>query len=219
MPGKNLRMLGGQSLLSLAINQAMATEGVAEVYVSTDSPEIAEEARRAGALVPFMRPAELARDDSPEWFAWQHFVKFMSDSSGAPPEYLLSVPTTAPLRAIEDIEGCIRVLIDDDSFDGSICVTPSRRIPDFNMACRSPDGTVNLPGQRTGTALPFRRQDAEVLYEIVPSAYFVRADFVRRANSLWEGTIGSHIVPEERSIDIDSEFDFKLAKFLITDLS
>ena len=51
----------------------MATEGVAEVYVSTDSPELAEEAKKAGALVPFTRPAELARDDSPEWFAWQHF--------------------------------------------------------------------------------------------------------------------------------------------------
>jgi N-acylneuraminate cytidylyltransferase len=197
----------------------MATEGVAEVYVSTDSPELAEEAKKAGALVPFIRPAELARDDSPEWFAWQHFVEFISESSEAPPEYLLSVPTTAPLRAIEDIEGCIRVLMDDDSLDGSICVTPSRRIPDFNMARRNPNGTVSLPGRREGSAQPFRRQDAEVLYEIVPAAYFVRAGFVRRADSLWEGKIGSHVVPEERSIDIDSEFDFRMAEFLFNSSS
>ena len=194
----------------------MATEGVAEVYVSTDSPEIAEEAKNAGALVPFLRPAELARDDSPEWLAWQHFVDFLSDSFQAPAEYFLSVPTTAPLRTTEDIEGCIRVLLEDDSLDGSICVTPSRRNPDFNMTRRSSDGTVALPALRAASTLPFRRQDAEVFYEIVPAAYFVRVDFVRRANSLWAGKIGSHVVPEERAIDIDTEFDFRMAEFLLS---
>jgi N-acylneuraminate cytidylyltransferase len=216
LPGKNLRILGGETLLALAIKHAMATEGVTEVYVSTDSPEIAEEAKKAGARVPFIRPPELARDDSPEWSSWQHFVEFISESSEAPPEYLLSVPTTAPLRTTEDIEGCIRVLVGDDSLDGSICVTPSRRNPDFNMARRNPDGTVVPPALREGSTLPFRRQDATVLYEIIPAAYFVRAGFVRRANSLWAGKIGSHVVPEERSIDIDTEFDFRMAEFLLS---
>ena len=219
LPGKNLRRLGGRTLLSLAIEQAMALPDVAEVYVSTDSQEIAEEAQKAGATVPFIRPAELANDDSPEWLAWQHLVEFISKSSDNPPAYLLSVPTTAPLRALEDIEGCIRAVMQDGSLDGAICVTPSRRNPDFNMARRSPEGTLSLPKSQTGLPLPFRRQDAEVFYEIVPAAYFMKTDFVLRVDSMWAGKLGSHVVPEERSIDVDSEFDFKMAEFLFNSRS
>jgi N-acylneuraminate cytidylyltransferase len=214
LPGKNLRLLGGRTLLALAIEQALSVEGVAKVYVSTDSPEIAREAEKSGAIVPFIRPSDLANDDSPEWFAWQHFVNFISGSSQEPPHYLLSIPTTAPLRATEDIEGCIRVVLGDHSLDGAICVTPSRRNPDFNMARRNPDGTISPPEGTNKSNSPFRRQDAEVFHEIVPAAYFMRTDYVLRVDSMWAGKIGSHVVPEERSIDIDSEFDFRMAEFL-----
>ena len=219
LPGKNLRRLGGRTLMALAIEQAMSVPGVEKVYASTDSAEIASEAQKAGATVPFLRPAELASDDSPEWLAWQHLVEFISTSSDTPPAYLLSVPTTAPLRTLDDIQGCIRVLVKNDSLDGAICVTPSRRNPDFNMVRRNPDGTVSLPKARPDEPLPFRRQDAEVFYEIVPAAYVMRTDFVLGVDSMWAGNLGSHTVPEERAIDIDSEFDFKIAQFLFNSAS
>lgn len=214
LPGKNLRVLGGQTLISLAIQHALATRGISDVYVSTDSEEIAEEAEKTGAIVPFLRPAHLARDDSPEWAAWQHLLEFVSRSSSPQPQFLLAVPATAPLRAVEDIEGCMSVVLEDDSLDGAICVTPSRRNPDFNMARVSRDGTINIAARSKNSTGPYRRQDAEVLYEIVPAAYFMRADFVSRVDSMWEGRLGYNIVPEERAIDIDSEFDFRIAEFL-----
>jgi len=203
-------------LLALAIEHAMAVDGVERVYVSTDSEEIAKEANKAGAVVPFLRPEALARDDAPEWFAWRHLVNFISQASTTAPGYLLSIPATAPLRAVEDVEGCIRVALADGSLDGAICVTPSRRNPDFNMARMNPDGSLRSPERASKTALPFRRQDAEFYYEIVPSAYLMKANYVMKVDSMWAGKLGAHVVPEERSIDIDSEFDFMLAEFLYT---
>jgi CMP-N-acetylneuraminic acid synthetase len=214
LPGKNLRLLEGKTLLSLAIDHAFAVDGVSEVYVSTDSEEIAAEAKKAGATVPFLRPADLAKDDSPEWAAWQHLVKFVSNYYGNAPEYLLAVPVTAPLRATEDIEGCIRAAFADKSLDGAICVTPSRRNPDFNMARLNSDGSINLAAATGSADSPYRRQDAEVLYEIVPAAYFMKTNYILTSGSMWAGRLGSHIVPEERAIDIDSEIDFQIAEFL-----
>jgi N,N'-diacetyl-8-epilegionaminate cytidylyltransferase len=219
LPGKNLRLLGGKTLLSLAIEHALALDAVSEVYVSTDSLDIAKEAEKAGAIVPYMRPADLARDDSPEWASWRHLIEFLSQTKGSTTEYLLAVPTTAPLRITEDIEGCMRVAMDDDSLDGAICVTPSRRNPDFNMARLGADGTIDLAAGRKNSSSPYRRQDAEVLYEIVPAAYIMRTDFVRSADSMWAGKIGGYVVPEERSADIDSEFDFRIAEFLYSSRS
>lgn len=214
LTGKNLRTLGGKTLLSLAIEHAMAVDGIERVYVSTDSEEIAEEANNSGAIVPFLRPESLARDNSPEWFAWRHLLDFISHSSTTTPDYLLAIPATAPLRALEDLEGCIRVALADDSLDGAICVTPSRRNPDFNMARMNSDGSLRPPEHTSRTSLPFRRQDAELYFEIVPSAYLMKADYVMTVDSMWAGKLGAHVVPEERSIDIDSEFDFTLAEFL-----
>lgn len=214
LPGKNLRRLGGKTLLALAIEHALAIDVIDQVFVSTDSEEIATEAIMAGAIVPFVRPESLARDNSPEWFAWRHLLDFVSQSSTGTPDYLLSIPATAPLRALEDVQSCISVALGDDSLDGAICVTPSRRNPDFNMARLRPDGSL-LPPEHTKKAnLPFRRQDADSYYEIVPSAYVMKANYVMTADSMWAGKLGAHVVPEERSIDIDSEFDFILAEFL-----
>lgn len=214
LPGKSLRLLGKKTLISLAIDHAFAVDGVSEVYASTDSVEIAAEAEKAGATIPFLRPAHLARDDSPEWAAWQHLVEFLSRGGATAPEYLLAVPVTAPLRVTEDIEGCIRIALADKSLDGAICVTPSRRNPEFNMTRRSPDGSVNLAAPKIDSNAPYRRQDAEVLYEIVPAAYCMKTDYVLTVDSMWAGKLGGYIVPEERAIDIDSEIDFNIAEFL-----
>ena len=191
-------------------------EGVSDVYVSTDSEEIAAEAEKAGASVPYLRPAHLAKDDSPEWAAWQNLVEFLSNNNVNAPEYLLAVPVTAPLRVPEDIEGCIRVALADKSLDGAICLTPSRRNPDFNMIRLNLDGSINLAAPKLTSDAPYRRQDAEVLYEIVPAAYFMKTDYIRTVDSMWAGRLGHHIVPEERAIDIDSEIDFQIAEFLYT---
>src|SRR6266540_1639761 len=107
IPGKNLRLLGGRPLITWAIERALAAGKVGRVIVSTDSDTVARVARAAGAEVPFLRPSELAQDDSPEWLVWRHALSALKEAEGIYPDVLLVVPPTAPLRAGEDLERCI----------------------------------------------------------------------------------------------------------------
>ena len=128
LPGKNIRSLGGKPLMAWAIEHALAVKRITRVIVSTDSIEIAELARAHGAEVPFIRPSELAGDDSPEWLAWRHGLNYLLDSDGVLPDAMVSVPTTAPLRLPEDIENCLDEYEKGDA-DIVITVTDAHRSP------------------------------------------------------------------------------------------
>ena len=110
VPRKNVRPLAGRPLIAYAIETALASRWIGRVVVSTDDAEIAAIARQYGAEVPFMRPAELARDDSPEWLAWQHAIRSLGEMDA-----LVSVPPTSPLRTVDDVDGCIQVLLESDA--------------------------------------------------------------------------------------------------------
>jgi CMP-N-acetylneuraminic acid synthetase len=132
LPGKNIRPLSGKPLIAWSIQHALVVKRIDRVIVSTDSDEIAETARQYGAEVPFMRPAELAVDNSPEWLAWRHALNYLKESTGTLPEAMVSVPTTAPLRLPIDIENCLDEYEKGDA-DIVITVTDSYRSPYFNM--------------------------------------------------------------------------------------
>src|SRR5690349_10660690 len=106
IPRKNLRTLGGRPLLAWSIETAAACPEIDRVIVSTDDAEIAEVGRAHGAETPFMRPADLATDTSPEWLSWQHAIRTVRSQSG-PFDLFVSVPTTSPLRRPEDISAAI----------------------------------------------------------------------------------------------------------------
>lgn len=211
LPGKNTRLLGGKPLIAWAIEHAQAVPRIKRVIVSTDSQEIADVARAYGAEVPFMRPAELARDDSPEWLAWRHALNFVRETADALPDVMLSVPATAPLRQPIDIENCL------DSFaqggaDMVITVTDAHRSPYFNMVKTNIDGTVGLVIPPFGAIA--RRQDAPIVYDIATVAYVVKPEFVMTHQAAFEGRVRAVHVPPERSIDIDTLLDFRIAECL-----
>lgn len=212
LPGKNVRPLAGRPLIARAIDCARAVQRVDRVLVSTDSEEIAAVARAAGADVPFLRPAELARDDSPEWLVWRHALKWLREDTGALPDALLVVPPTAPLRAPEDLERCLDVFAKDGA-DVVVTVTDAHRSPYFNMVKDVADGTVNLVLAPEGRV--FRRQDAPVVYDLTTVAYVARPEFVLAHNGIFEGVVRKVHVPIERALDIDTAFDFQLAEFML----
>lgn len=214
LPGKNLKKLNGETLLEIAIGQAKQSKFVSEVFVSTDSPEIAEVATSAGAIVPFLRPAHLGADESPEWESWQHFVSQMVLPANYATTWLATIPTTAPLRKVADIDGCIQVALENQDASGAICVTKSKVHPDFNLLRKSSKSRVEIYSKVHQNSLPHRRQDSETAWEIVPSAYCMNSKFVMTSKSMWDGQIHGFEVPVERSLDIDNEFDFSLASLL-----
>ena len=213
LPGKNIRTLGGKPLIAWSIEHALAVKRIGNVIVSTDSEEIAAAAREYGAEVPFIRPTELALDNSPEWAAWRHALSYLLDKNGALPEVMVSVPTTAPLRLPIDIENCLDEYEKGDA-DTVITVTDAHRSPYFNMVKSNSDGTVGLviPPQ---TAI-VRRQDAPVVFDMATVAYVIRPQFVMTHNSPFEGRVRAVHVPFKRAIDIDTLLDFQMAEFFLS---
>jgi len=212
LPGKNIRPFAGKPLIAWSIEHAYAVERIQRVIVSTDSEEIAAVARDFGADVPFMRPAELAQDESPEWLAWRHAVNYLYELTGESPQVMLSVPTTAPLRISLDIEKCLDEYEKGDA-DMVITITDSHRNPYFNMVKSNADGTVGLVSPSLSAST--RRQDVPVVYDVATVCYVVNTDFLMTHNSTFEGRVKAVRVPTERAIDIDTLLDFQIAEFLM----
>ena len=213
LPGKNIRPLAGRPLIAWAITQARAVARVNRVIVSTDSADIAAVAREHGAEVPFIRPAELAQDQSPEWLVWRHALDYLKQSAGTYPDGLMVVPATAPLRAVEDLEHCLDAYEKGDA-DVVITVTDAHRSPYFNMVRSNPDGTVGLVIPPDGAVV--RRQDAPAVFDMTTVAYVARPGFIMTRNGLFEGKVRSVHVPVERAIDIDTLLDFRIAECLMS---
>jgi CMP-N-acetylneuraminic acid synthetase len=212
LPGKNIRPLGGKPLIAWSIEHALAVKRIERVIVSTDSEEIAKVARQYGAEVPFIRPAELARDDSPEWLAWRHAVNYVRETTGALPNELVSIPTTAPLRLALDIENCLDEYEKGDA-DIVITVSDAHRSPYFNMVKTNNDGSVGLVNPPQST-LP-RRQDAPPVYDMATVCYVANPEFVMSHSGIFEGRVRAVHVPSERAIDIDTLLDFQIAESLL----
>lgn len=212
--GKNSKLLAGKPLIAYAIETALKSKYVQRVVVSTDDANIAEIAKKYGAEVPFMRPAELAKDDSPEWLAWRHAIEKTREIYGADAcPIFLSTPATCPFREAIDIDNCVEALINSPEADIVIATTPSHNNPYFTMANKDAEGFISLFAKPEGKVA--RRQDAPKVYDIVGVVYAAKPDFVLRVNGLWEGKVKSIDVPQERTLDIDTQQDFLVADLLM----
>lgn len=216
LPGKNIRLLGRKPLIAWSIEHARAVSRIDRVIVSTDSEEIAGVAREFGAETPFLRPAELAQDNTPEWMAWRHALNFVHQQEGGLPDAMVSVPATAPLRLPCDIEHCLDVF-DEGRADIVVTVTDAHRSPYFNMVKLLPDGSVGLVIPPASSVA--RRQDAPAVYDMTTVAYVARPGYVLEKSSIFAGIVRHAHVPVERSIDIDTLLDFRIAECLLNQRS
>jgi len=211
VPRKNVRLLGGKPLIAWSIEVGRGCPSIGRIIVSTEDDEIASIARQYGAEVPFVRPAVLALDNSPEWHVWQHALRTLLGATGTLPRLLVVLPPTSPMRSIADVEACIAEALGSDA-DVVITVKPAERNPYFNMV-ELHDGYVQLAARGPGRYA--RRQDAPAVYDMTTVAYAARPEFVMRAGHLFDGKMRAVIVPPERAVDIDTELDLAFAEFLL----
>jgi len=208
LPGKNIRPLLGKPLIVHTIEHALACRSLDAVYVSTDDEAIAQVARSAGARVPFLRPAELATSDAPKIPVIEHLVAAV-ERGGVAVERIVDLDPTSPLREVQDIEACLALL--DAATDVVITGYEAEKNPYFNMVEFAGDGAVRLvkppPREFQG------RQSAPKVYAMNASIYV----WHRRSLSkgLWSGRARLHVMPRERSIDVDSLLDFRLVELLM----
>ena len=206
LPKKNILNLGGLPLIAHSILSAKNNQMIDDVFVSTDSDEIAEVSNSFEAKI-IKRPKELAQDDSSEWLAWNHAINYVHDQ-GYFFNRFISLPATAPLRADKDINKCLLAL--KGNVDVVITVTPANRNPSFNMIKRDAKGMSNLI-LNSDVA---RRQDAPLVYDMTTVAYVTTPEYILSKKNLFEGNTYSVIIPKDRAIDIDDKVDFILAERL-----
>lgn len=209
---KNLLKIKNKTLIRLSIEQAKKIKSIKKVFVSTDSKRIAQEAIKYGAIVPFIRPKNLSRDNTPEILVWRHAVNFLSEQLKIKPNYVISLPTTSPLRKVSDIKFCIQKILKKKKIDIVFTVTKSIRNPHFNM--------VKVVNKKLCLYIKskkkyFRRQDAPESFDLCTVCYIFKPDYIKKNSDLFSGVSDFVEIPRERSIDIDSKFDFKLCELLL----
>jgi CMP-N-acetylneuraminic acid synthetase len=210
LPGKNLRKIGALSLIGQAIASAREAALLTRFIVSTDSPVLAEEAKRHGAEVPFLRPAEFATDQAGMLPVLQHAVRWLESSGGLRPDLIVTLQPTSPFRTGAEIDATIRRVIETGS-DSAQTLSEVSYHPYFMKT---------LEGDRTVALFPeghkfVRRQDAPLVYQPSGAVYVTRfATLMEQGHILGEDNRGV-VMGFEASVNIDTEWDFLLAELLL----
>ena len=217
LKNKNLLKFKKTSLLENSIFQSKKSRCITRTFVSTDSKKIAQVAKKNNAEVPFIRPKYLAKANSPEIHSWRHAVDFLDKKLNINPDYIVSVPTTCPLRKVSDIDNCIHKAI-KNNLDMVMAITPSSKNPYFNMIQKkkgqyhifsTSGSTRNIKKRKI-----FRRQDAPKCFDLTTACFVFKPNYIKRTLNLFAGKVGFVLIKKERSIDIDDHIDYKIANFL-----
>lgn len=206
IPRKNIKPLLGKPLIGWTIDAAKQASCIDRLIVSTEDEEIAAVARKLGADIPFMRPAELAADDTPGIAPVLHAIEQL-------PEYdwVLLLQPTSPLRSAEDIDGIWR-FCQERGAPSAVSVCEVGKHPYWMYKC---DIAQRLEPFIRGRPDVTRRQDLPAAYALNGALYLARTDWLlEQQNFIGPETIG-YIMPSERSVDLDIPQDWRWVEFLI----
>jgi CMP-N,N'-diacetyllegionaminic acid synthase len=211
LPGKNIRPIGGKPLIAHTLLQAQSSGLFEAVAVSSDSKEILSISEEFGADYCIFRPQELASDQAPKLPAIQHCVNEVETMSGNNFDVIVDLDVTSPLRLTKDIEGAVR-LLEDENVSNVITGCPARRSPYFNLVERNVKGYVHL--SKTPEQNIVRRQDSPECFDMNASVYVWKREVLIDSESIFNADTLIFVMPEERSIDIDHEWEFEYVEFL-----
>jgi len=221
LPGKNLGLLAGKPLISHTIDTAHESRAFDRLILSTDDEAIAAAGRACGCDVPFMRPAELARDETPHLPVLQHAVRWLHDHDRYEPDAVMILQPTSPLRRVADIRESIAIL----ERSGADSVVSVSEVP----AHYNPMRTLRLDGDGTATLFVTgepvrrrinRRQDMPAAWTMNGAIYlfrtFVLVDADGMEPSLYGRRTTAYVMPDEFGISIDSLDDWSAAERALT---
>ena len=211
VPNKNIRPMGGKPLIVHSVLQAQLSGLFEAIAVSSDSPEILDISKKFGVDYSIFRPQELASDSAPKLPAIQHCVNEVERISGENFDVIVDLDVTAPLRLTKDIEGAVR-LLEEKNVSNVITGCPARRSPYFNLVERDEDNYVRL--SKPTEQIIARRQDAPECFDMNASIYVWKREGLIGRKSIFNADTLLFVMPEERSIDVDHEWEFEYVEFL-----
>ena len=214
LPEKNIKPLLCKPLIAWTIEQALASKYLDRVVVSTDDKGIAEISKKYGAEVPFMRPKELARDDSTTSDVILHVLKWFEDA-GEKYDYLALLEPTSPLREKNDIDKCIELLIDSEVAKSIISVSKLESAhPEFNVIIDKKSGFIEKVDGTTEFQV-LRRQDLPDIYFFDGTIYISEVKAFFKNQTFYHNRTLAYIVPRWKSIEVDEIFDLICVEAII----
>jgi len=209
---KNIKQLLGKPLIAWTIEQSLESKYLDRVIVSTEDKEIAEVSKKYGAEVPFMRPRELATDEAKGIDVILHAIDWLNENDKQKQYNLIMLlQPTSPLRATEDIDKAIEFLF----------LKEAKAIVSVCEVDHHPLWANTLP--EDGCMKDFirkeimnkNRQELPVFYRLNGAIYLAYCNYIKERKSFFGEETFAYIMPKNRSVDIDSNLDFKLAGLLM----
>lgn len=205
IPRKNIKLFGGKPLIAWTIEVALRSRSIDAVVVSTEDEEIAEVACRWGAQVPFLRPAELAQDATPGIDPVLHALEQLPAFDA-----VLLLQPTSPLRTTDDIDQCIE-LAQELGAPSVVSVSEPEKHPYWMYRLRE--------DQRLQTFIDAPqvscRQELPRIYALNGALYFALSGWLQQRRAFITEETAAYVMPRERSLDLDSMIDWKLAELLL----
>ncbi len=213
IPNKNIADLAGKPLIGWTIANAKSSLSIDRVIVTTDSQAIANVASYYDAEVPFLRPAELAQDNTLGIQPVLHLLDWLEQQENYLPDYVMVLQPTSPLRTTNDMEAAISLAIEYQA-DSVVSVSPTEQHP-YWMKTITEEGYLQdfVLSKDKGD----RRQELPSVYALNGAIYLARREIVIEKNSFYSDRTYSYIMPVERSLDIDTPWDLYLANLILKD--
>lgn len=211
LPKKNIKNLCGKPLIGWTIEEALSSGFCDRLVISTDDLEIVEISKQFGADVPFIRPSELATDEAKGMDVLLHSVSWVEEH-GQKFDLILLLQPTSPLRTVDDIGKSLDLLFEREA-DCIISVCESEHSP---LWVNTISSNLSMKDFLRPEVQNRNRQDLGKYYRINGAIYLAQSDFLTRNKSFFGPKTYAYIMPIERSIDIDNEYDLQIASFLLS---
>ncbi len=199
---KNLKLFKKKPLIAWTLISALKSKFIDNIVVSTDCLQIKKISEKYVANVPFVRPKNLASDKSKTISVVMHLLSKVEEY-----DYIILLQPTSPLRSSQDIDNCIRLLINKNK-DSLVSLCQNTNHPNLTYAIKK-----NKMFKLTKKSMK-RRQDAEKFFTINGAIYISKISWVKKNKKLFDDKSVPFIMPFERSIDIDDEIDWKIGELL-----
>ncbi len=219
VPRKNVAKVGGIPLVCRAVDAMLAAQRPDYCFVSTDDDEIAELCRDRGANVPFKRPAELARDDTPHYPVLQHAIQWYEETFNRRVKILCFLLPTAPFILAEDVDRCIDAALSDPQCTAAISFVEARHNPYF-VLFEEVEGYLQPLMRERGYDKPIagkgkrllRRQDAPRVLQAAGMVYATKRFTIMEQNSVYGPRPIPVVLDAQRFCEIDCPMDLALAE-------
>ena len=212
LPRKNILKLNGKPLIEWTIDAGLNSKYIDDLVVSTDDKEIADVSKKAGALVPFLRPDYLSNDEAKSIDVIIHAILYLKEELKKNYDYVVLLQATSPLRDNVDVDNAIKYFFEKKA-DAVISVCEMEHSPLWSNVLPKDNSMINFLDEKI---LNKRSQDLETFYRINGAMYICSCSrFINEKRLFLKDNIFAYVMNKEKSIDIDDEFDFKFAEFIL----